>query len=184
MFAPFGPVADSLRAGCGPAPAGAGAPLAMLAAAIVVQVYVLASIRGAGVFLGSAYGFRQLTETVVVLGPGLALLLDRARPRWYRWLCLVGCALVLWNLLLICQYCYFLVPGGDGASPGQLLANLLPLAHRKPQVMMAQAIGPLVLLVLLRLRFPHTLRTQSRTGAPGDRLASPPGEEEAVGAPS
>jgi hypothetical protein len=129
------------------------APLALLAGAFVVQVYLLASIRGRGVFLGSAYGFRQLTETMVTLAAGLALLLDRATPRGYRWLCGLGCVLALWNLLLISQYCYYLIPVDAGASPGRLLANLIPLLFRKPHVVLGQAMALALLGPLLRHRY-------------------------------
>jgi hypothetical protein len=128
------------------------APLALLFGAFAIQVYLLASIRGPGVFLGSAYGFRQLTESVVCLAPGLALLLDRAGPRSYRWLCLLACALALWNLLLIGQYCYHLIPVDAGADPGRLLANLLPLVCRKPHMVLGQVAGMVLLWLLVRQR--------------------------------
>jgi hypothetical protein len=121
-----------------PGPEASTEPLVLLAVAFAIQVYLLASIRGTGVFLGSAYGFRQLTETIVILGPGLALWLDRAGPRTYRWLCMLGCVLALWNLLLVSQYCYYLIPVDSGASPGHLLANLIPLVQRKPHVVLGQ----------------------------------------------
>jgi hypothetical protein len=129
-----------------------GAPLALLAASFVVQVYSLASIRGVGVYLGSAYGFRQLTEALVVVAPGLALLLDRAGPRLYRWLCVVGCALAAWNLLLICEYRYLLLPPAGGAPPARLLGNLPHLAHGKPLILAALVGATVVLGVLLRRR--------------------------------
>ena len=141
----------ALRPGRGPAGA-AGAPLALLAVSFVVQVYALASIRGVGVFLGSAYGFRQLTEALVVLAPGLALLLDRAGPRLYAWLCVVGCVLVVWNLLLICEYRYLLIPVNTGAPLGRLLGSLPHLVHGKPFILVAQLAVPLLLWALLRRR--------------------------------
>jgi hypothetical protein len=137
-----------------------GAPLALLVGAFVVQVYVLASIRGTGVFLGSAYGFRQLTEALVALAPGLALLLDRAGPRLYRGLCVVGCVLAAWNLLLICEYRYLLIPADAGAPLARLLGNLPRLAHGKPVIVIAQLAAAVLLGVLLSRR---------------ERLASPGG---------
>ena len=59
-------------------------PLLLLASAVALQVYALASIQGPGVFLGSSYGFRPLTEAVVALAPGLAFLLEGTSPRGYR----------------------------------------------------------------------------------------------------
>jgi len=152
----------------------AGAPLALLAAAFAVQVYILASIRGTGVYLGSAYGFRQLTESLVALAPGLALLLDRAGPRLYRWLCLVGCVLVLWNLLLICEYRYLLIPAADGAPLARLLGNLPRLAHGKPLILAAQLAATVALGLLLRRReADDPARPSCRADAAGSGAGSP-----------
>ncbi len=127
----------------------ARAPLALLAVGFVVHVYALASIRGIGVFLGSAYGFRQLTETMVVLAPGLALLLDRAGPCAYRLLGLLGGGLMGWNLVLIGQYCNLLLPADAGAAPALLLKNVLVLVHHRPLQLAGLIAGPLVLTYLL-----------------------------------
>ena len=56
----------------------------LLGGAFLLQVYVLASLWGEQLYLGAAYGFRQLTESTVVLAPGLALLLSRASKYAYR----------------------------------------------------------------------------------------------------
>jgi hypothetical protein len=151
-----------------PLPAGsaAGAPLALLAASFLVQVHALASIRGVGVYLGSSYGFRQLTEALVVAAPGLALLLDRAGPRLYRCLCVVGCVLVLWNLALICQYRYLLIPANAGASPARLLGNLPHLIHGKPLILAAQLLVTIMLWVLLRRREAASETIRLRVYAP------------------
>src|SRR5262249_28269629 len=77
-FRPRRRVADPPAAAAPPA----AAPPGLLAAAFLAQVYLLASIRGPQVALGAAYGFRQLTEAVVLLAPGLALLLDRTPAAW------------------------------------------------------------------------------------------------------
>jgi hypothetical protein len=139
------------------------APLVLLAGAILVQVYALASIQGDGVYLGSAYGFRQLTEMVVALAPGLALLLERATPRVYRWLGALGCALLLWNLVLICQHRQLLLSAESGASLEQLLRNIGVLARRKPLLLLGQGTIPFVLMTLLVS--PRT-RTADRTPRP------------------
>ena len=81
-----------------PGPSSVRFPAGLLLMVFVVQVYLLASIRGNGVRLGSAFGFRQLTETLVALAPGLALLLERAGTRSFRWLAGGGCLLVAWKL--------------------------------------------------------------------------------------
>ncbi|MBV9124944.1 MAG: hypothetical protein JO112_16440 [Planctomycetes bacterium] len=124
-------------------------PVRLLLAAFAVQVYVLASIRGTGVILGDAYGFRQLTETVVLLAPGLALGLERARPRAYPILGALGCLLVWWNLQLMSQYQHFLLPRAGGAGPECFLRNLLYLAHRHPLALLAQMAGAVALGISL-----------------------------------
>jgi hypothetical protein len=106
------------------------AELVILVAALAAQVYSLAAIRGQGVFLGAAYGFRQLTEACVVLAPGLAVLLDS--PGRYRQLGIVGCVLVAWNLLLIGAYRQDILPTGSGAEPAELLAAVGRFAMRRP----------------------------------------------------
>jgi hypothetical protein len=133
-------------------PTGRGEPLAILVSAFVLQVYLVASLWGNEVYLGASFGMRHFTESVVVLGPGLALLLERATARQLFFLCTLGSLLVLWNLLLICQYRYGFVPAAGGALPGDLLANLGRLIVRKKFLVVGQAaIGP-VLLWLLALR--------------------------------
>jgi hypothetical protein len=127
----------------------ARAPLALLAAAFVLQVYLLASIRGFAIHLGAAYGHRLLTEALVALAPGLALLLEAAGPRTYRWLCGLGCALVLWNLLLITQYRYFLINHAGATTPALALDNLRWLAHYKLHTVAWQMAGVLALGMLL-----------------------------------
>jgi len=90
-------------------------PAALLLSAFVLQVYLVASLWGEQVYLGAAFGLRHFTESVVALAPGLAMLLERATARRYGLLCSLCCLLVLWNLLLVCQYRYRLVPAAGGA---------------------------------------------------------------------
>jgi hypothetical protein len=128
---------------------GKTAPLLLLGAAVLLQVYILGSIRGVDVILGSAFGFRQLTETLVCMAPWLALFLEHSSPRRYRTLGLLICGLVFWNLILICEYRYLLLPPDTGVSPLRMLANLGWLVHSKPLVLMAQTLAPLALALLL-----------------------------------
>ena len=111
-----------------PGPSSVRFPAGLLLMVFVVQVYLLASIRGNGVRLGSAFGFRQLTETLVALAPGLALLLERAGTRSFRWLAGGGCLLVAWNFVLLFQYRQGLLPRDGGAGFAQLLENAGVLA--------------------------------------------------------
>jgi hypothetical protein len=125
--------------------------LALLFAAFALQVYVMASLWGEAVQLGVSYGLRHFTETVVALGPGLALLLGRATRRRFLLLCGLGCLLVLWNLLLIAQYRYGWIPAAAGAAPQELLGNVPGLVARKRLLLVGQVLlGPLLLWLLAR----------------------------------
>jgi hypothetical protein len=126
--------------------------LGLLLAAFALQVYVVASLWGEEVQLGVSFGLRHFTESVVALGPGLALLLERVPRRCFPILASLGCLLVLWNLLLICQYRYGLIPAAAGASPGELLANGVQLLVRKKWLLAGQVVGGPGLLWLLARR--------------------------------
>jgi hypothetical protein len=124
-------------------------PALLLASAFLVQVYLLASLVGAQLYLGAAYGFRQLTESTVALAPGLALLLGRSSPWRFRVLSGIGGALVLWNLLLVCQYRYGYVPADAGADLATLLRNAVHLVARKRLLLLSPvALGPLLLALV------------------------------------
>jgi len=112
-------------------------PVLILLATFVWQVYALASISGPGVFLGCGYGYRHLTEPLVLLLPGLALLLEEASPWGFRWLCAAGWLLVVWNLSLIGQFCFHLLPRNAGAEPLVLLAGSVRLAWLLPPAAVA-----------------------------------------------
>jgi hypothetical protein len=73
-----------------------GAALAIVTVAVVVQIYTLSALLGPGVFLGWSFGCRFLTETCILLVPGLAIVLDRAGPERGRWVVLFGGGLVAW----------------------------------------------------------------------------------------
>lgn len=134
-------------------------PLALLALAFAVQVYVLASLRGPGVYLGVAFGCRQLTEAVVLLLPGLALLMQQPAGRRSGLLGGLGCLLVLWNLLLLAQYRYGLVPADAGADWTVLLENVPTLVRRKRLELIGQVfLAPVALglCIWLTTRPPRT----------------------------
>ena len=139
------------------------APPRLLLAAFAVQVYVLASLWGkgeilphanlhAGVFLSRAYGMRHLTESLVALGPGLAFLLERAAGWRFRLLAGLGFALTYWNLLLVLQYTYGLIPQDAGLGPQALLANTWQFARDEPGtcLLVAEVLGLLWLLLAWR----------------------------------
>jgi hypothetical protein len=141
--------------------------LALLALAFAAQVYALASIRGTYVDLGASFGYRYLTESYVALAPGLAILLERANETWFRRIVALGCGLVYWNLLLIDQFCHFILPPEAGGGPGQLLAGLWQLLHRRPVEVGAFAVVP-VLLTLLAFRCAVRVPAQSVAGTIAD----------------
>jgi predicted esterase len=108
-------------------------PAIVLLAGFVVQVYVLAALWGqgeflpdirnyGGAFLSRAYGMRHLTESLVALAPGLAWLLGRLSGWRLRVLSGLAVTLLFWNLLLVLQYSYGLLPREAGLGP-QALAD-------------------------------------------------------------
>jgi hypothetical protein len=120
----------SLRRSDDIAPGRGYQPLVLLAGAFALQVYFLGSVLGPGVYLGAAYGFRLLTEAVICLAPGLALLLGQ-KSRFRAWLlAAVCCVLVAWNMMLMRQYCLSLLPTADGASLATMIANVPKALHR------------------------------------------------------
>jgi hypothetical protein len=123
---------------------------ALLAAAFLLQVYVVASLWGQEVYLGAAFGFRHLTECLVLLAPGLAFLLSRGSPGRIRAFTMVGGVLVLWNLLLLAQYRYGYIPADRGADLPTLLAQTIRLMQRKHFGLAWQlAAAPILLLMAL-----------------------------------
>jgi len=139
--------------------------LSILALAFVIQVYALAAMWGkgallettgnyAGVFLARSYGFRDLTESLVVLAPGLAYLLERLSVRWFKALVVLGLLLVAWNLILVSLYTNGMVSSLAGASPWQLLTQAAQLASKMPFLFWQSFAGSVVIGVLLFLGKP------------------------------
>jgi hypothetical protein len=103
----------------------------ILAAAIAVQIYTVSALLGGGVFLGWSFGFRLLTETCVLLTPGLAVLFDRTNPRGARWLAVSGGLAVGWNLLLLGVYRHC-VGGAQGGDPAAVIAMVGRYVEKRP----------------------------------------------------
>ena len=99
----------------------------ILLLAFAFQVYVVASLVGDGVYLGVSYGQRMLNDSLPLLAPGLVLLLDR--KRWIVWACAV---MMLWNLLLMGQYCLGMLPRNQGAGLEMIWRNTLRSLHTGP----------------------------------------------------
>jgi len=142
-------------------PSACAEPMSLLFAAFGVQVYALASVWGkgeylenvgnfAGAFLSKAYGMRHLTETVVALAPGLAILLERTSRAPFRLLCVLGFFLGLWNLLLIYEYTDGLLPADAGAGMWILLTTTFHFVAAEPWIVLVvvEALG-LICMVLL-----------------------------------
>jgi hypothetical protein len=134
-----------------------------LAGSFLLQLYVLASLWGPHVYIGpGAFGLRHLTEALVVLAPGLALLLELAPPRWFRLLCAVASGLILWNFALIAEKRAGLLPGNSGADPSTLVGNLFRLPYTTKYLLVPGAAFLLLLGAWVQAR------AGKRPGLPGD----------------
>jgi len=151
-----------------PAPA---EPLALLLLSLALQVYVLGSVWGkgeflpeigtfGGAFLSGAYGMRHLTETVIVLAPGMALLFERARStgavrrRWpvFPLFSIMTFSLTLWNLTLVLQYSRGFLPVDAGVAPRALLKNAAQFVATHPDTisLLVEALAVIYLVLLWR----------------------------------
>jgi hypothetical protein len=123
--------------------------LLLLLGAFLLQVYAMAALFGQNLYLGAAYGFRQLTESLVLLAPGLALFLGRLPRRRYCWILAAGLSLVAWNLVLISELRYGYVPADQGPDLSSLLAGAVQLLARKRWLLLEQvALAPVLLFVV------------------------------------
>jgi hypothetical protein len=148
-------------------------PTPLLLAGFALQVYALGSVWGnarylpemgrftGGACLGRAYGMRHLTEAVVILAPGLAVLLERAdtiAPRWlghlspFRLLCASGLCLALWNLNLVLAYNDSVLPTAAGLAPDALLHTTYEVLRADPWtfLLLGEALGLFFLVLLCR----------------------------------
>jgi hypothetical protein len=127
------------------------ARLRFLLVAVVVQVYALAALADRGVCLGSSFGFRLLTETVVVLVVGLAVLFRSVTPRWAASVAVTCGIAVGWNLILLSVYCHS-VPGSE-AGPASLISAAVRYISRRPLEAALWCAVATVLAVQLRRGF-------------------------------
>jgi hypothetical protein len=107
------------------------AAMAIMIVGIAVQIYTISALMGRNVFLGSSFGFRLLTETCVLMVPGMAVLIARLGPRMGRQLVTLGAVLVAWNLLLLGVYRDG-VAGAEGGDPAAVLAMIGLYLHQRP----------------------------------------------------
>jgi hypothetical protein len=149
------------------------AGLLLLAAAF--QVYALAAISGSGVYVGASFGFRQLTETAVVLGPGLAALLA-ARRRWTPAVALACCALVGWNVLLMGAHRYGHLPDvstlADFWRGASWYASMSLKRWNRPEAWSVAAVGLMLAQILA-----HRWRGPAAAPAAPTEAAAPPAVE-------
>lgn len=106
--------------------------LAMLTASGAIQIYVVAAVMGPLVFLGSSFGVRFLSETCIVLAPGLAVMLASVNPRVARTVALGICLLVGWNLLMINGTRALCVVNEGPATPTELVSQVAKGCGRRP----------------------------------------------------
>jgi len=137
-------------------PSATGEPIRILAVAFLLQVYVLASMWGqgpllastgnfGGVFLARSYGLRDLTESLVLLAPGLAWLLETAPTRRYRMLAGFGFLLAVWNLMLVSLYATNSIPQVTGADPEQLFWKTWESIRNSPSCLLEALTAPLLI---------------------------------------
>jgi hypothetical protein len=125
----------------------------ILTSAVVVQIYTVSALLGEQVYLGWSFGFRILTETCVLMAPGVAVLLDRASARTARRLALGGGVLVGWNLLLLGVYRHC-IGGVDGGDPMAVLGWVVRYIGLRPleALAMVGATGGLTYTLIGALR--------------------------------
>ena len=147
-------------------------PYCLLLLGFGIQVYALASMWGkgdwlqqtdnyGGVFLGRSYGFRDLTESLVSLAPGLALLIERSLPGRFWFTCGIGHVLIFWNLLLVCVYNRGLIPGDASVDFGTLWRRSWDLVMYDPLILLQVLAGPVLVGVIVWF-------TEERIGRFGD----------------
>ncbi len=121
----------------------------ILIVAFALNVYLLAAVWGqgrminetgnfGGIFLANSYGMRHLTEFVVLLAPGMAILLQYSSHRMFRLCVVLGASLVAWNLLLVCQACYGLISAAGGDGVKRLVVNAVWLVQSEPLLCLLQ----------------------------------------------
>ena len=153
-------------------------PMSLLLVAFGLQIYALASVWGqglqldnvgnfAGAFLSRAYGMRHLTENIIALVPGLAILLERSSGTRFRLVFGLGFFLALWNLLLISQYVEGLLPEIAGMDPQTLSKATLRFVAAKPWlvIVLTEVLG-LVCMVLLWRQAEPAINSRDPTEVP------------------
>ncbi|HEY2786880.1 MAG TPA: hypothetical protein VGJ05_18105 [Fimbriiglobus sp.] len=122
---------------------------------LLVQVYLIASlVDDKSVYLGWSFGFRPLTETCVVLVPGLAVLFERANAKWAHRFAIGLGVMIAWNLALVGIYRHF-VAGATGGNPLVLLMAVGRYATHRP----VEAVGTATLAVWMALRLVTAFRS-------------------------
>jgi hypothetical protein len=121
--------------------------------AFAVQVYVIAALLGKGDFvpaignyrgvhLAACYGFRFLTESMVAIAPGLALLFEGRKTTSFRAVSCVACLLAIWNIQLVGQVSREIIPAFTGASPRALIGGTVQLLSADPLLVICLLLAP------------------------------------------
>jgi len=135
-------------------------PLILLFVGFLMQVYALAAMWGqgeyltktensAGVFLARSFGFRDLTESLVILVPGLALLLDQIRAHRFQLIRPLAACLIIWNLLLVEGYVSGELPQMSGADFRTLLTKTANVISNEPSMLLLAFMGPVLIEMVL-----------------------------------
>jgi hypothetical protein len=145
----------------------------MMIAGIALQIYTVSALFGQNVFLGSSFGFRLLTETCVLMVPGIAVLFDRPGTHTVRRLAVVNALLVAWNLLIVGAYRHGL-GGAEGGDPAAMLAMVgMYCVHRPIEAIGLCALGGWVTYVLVAAFRPKPRDVASLESEPiRERLAA------------
>jgi hypothetical protein len=132
-------------------PGGGDPRCRFLLVAVAIQVYALAALVDHGICLGSSFGFRLLTETVVVLVVGLAVWFRSVAARRPTVLAVACGAAVAWNLLLLSVHCHS-IPCPE-TTPADLISAVSRYIIRRPLEAVLWCVAATVLAVRLRGSF-------------------------------
>jgi hypothetical protein len=149
-----------------------GAAVAIMIGGIAFQIYTVSALLGRNVFLGSSFGFRLLTETCVLMVPGIAVLFERLNDRTSRRLAAGGALLVACNLLLL-GVCRHGGGGPEGGDPATVLALVgLYLFHRPLEAIGLCALAGWITYVLIAAFRPEDDVASPRREPIQERLAA------------
>jgi hypothetical protein len=125
----------------------------LLGCVLIAQIYLLASITGDGVFLGSAFGYRHLTECTVLLAPAMAWALQSASPVGRMAWTVLFMGLCFWNELLMALYHREILPRNGGGDLSELISKAGGIARAWPRGFALFLSGPILFAACLKWRW-------------------------------